>query len=1264
VPVFVDPKSGEVFANVPDEEQERARREFGLVSEDEYDRQTALKENDPGIIGSIGKGVQAGLGHIQDIARDTGFRPPAMGGEAFGPGTMSQFLGQTPQLPPTELPPGAETFPGGFDESAVAAREAHPIAFGAGMGVASAPFAAAAGAAGGALGGPALLGAGLLGVGAEAGVEGAFQEYSDAYFEKRPFELKNVAANTLMFSGLDFAFRGALKGLAMPFKGAAEPKPSIGGRNVVSEAQGAAREFVDPVGGSVGAARAADLEEPFVDAIKQMNDRDAFVLARDADDHLHLISQDASEAFTRLNNGLSDDLGSQLKYEDFASHAAEWDEPTLARQAKWLDGMLEESSGAVQQLTGKTAEPGHALDFGNLGKKAAGTIDDFSRRIASEADPGRRIVLVDEFKKRLDKLTMGIDGSYGVDNITRSELKGLIAPVREGLRKGLESPKLFGGAADLQRSLNKPWHDLLEHWGKVQKTLTEETGHVKFDQAGAGRITRESTVDRMLGLLGKDPRSNQEFGKHLAGALENIQGLIDARQSHGIVRKDGLDALEGDIRNLMEDWNLAQTVGVAKNRAAAMKKDPRKWANLAMNLGERLPMVGEPIKLARTLGDAFQDIHISKNSHLGRVWDQAYKRYAGNAAYQDPAVIGSYSPWVADALKARGGKFMPPTPTGAIGSPAVPGMPPANANAQRSVAQPGLSASAQGALDRSRARAQQGGYAVLGRNSALPKQGFEREVELDFLQGEIQSLKKVDLGSLPEPPEYPRATLIANRKKLTPEEREAVFVSYVGPDYESIRATLRADPSIKLDKHILDNPPLAHPAAKVILGALDKLNMDNPTQLGPLYRGISIDDDALSEAMTQVEFNTSTITSSSYNPAEALNFATQNSKKRGGHPLLIKFAKVDRGAPVNPFEQEVLIPRGARWKVTGRRNVDGVLMLEVEQVGKASDEQMRKLGALGSVNLGPGSAGSGPNFSRGDVAKSPLGVGTVAAGAIGARYAMAEREPPPAQPPEHAYRDALREIEQAGQAQVRTLASEALRAKPRGKDRDTLSLFAGKGSLQDAVEETRERLDEISADPTTLLQQLGQSAGDLGKTHPSVYMAVTEKAAQVAAYLQSVIPKRSGTSLLDPRGAPVSFDRSWDYAARFVGATQPRVALREAVRGGAPPEMIEAVQQTWPELWTAFQAETLGQVQRMHAAGRHIPSEKLLRLDRLLGMGGQLDPSASLEVAQHMIAAQDAELAKRQQGGQATGAMPSSGPAAASFRTRLAAISAERDSSP
>jgi len=1170
MPVFIDPRSGEVYDSVPDEEADRARREFGLVSQEEYDHQQAVEGADEGFGSAVAGGFQRGLGMIGDALE--GFTPPAVGSDAFGAGGPAP-MGE----PAAAVQSGEETFPGAYDEQARLQREARPFAAGLGTSLAAAPLAAMAGAAA-VPGFGAVLGTTVSGVVAEAGVEAVAQEYDDAWFEQRPYDLKNVAANTLAFSGVDFMFRGALKGIGSVFaKDPVKPAGAIGGRNVVSEAQGAAREMVDPVGGgSVGAARAADLEDEFTPAISQMSDSEAATLARDADDHIFLVAQDASESFTRLNNGLSDDLGNQLKYEDIGTYAQEWEAPLLERQAKWATTVsegAEDGIAAIQQSK---------YSLGNFGKRAEETLDTFTRRIADEPDAGNRMVALDEFKRRLHRLSKSIDAS-DLDAIAKEELKSAIIPTRDGLRKGLTDPKLFGGAADLQRSLNVPWTTMLESWSKVQNTLTEATGHIKFDTTGAGRITRESTVDRMFAMAQKDPRRNQEFGKHLGQVFDGLNGLIEARQAHGIARKDGLDALATDVRNLMEDWNLATTIGVAKNRVDAMKRDPRKWATLAANIGERLPIVGQPIQMARGLSAAFTDLNLPKNSALGKVWDRAYRRYAMNPVYSDPAIIRNYPDWIAESLRSRGGRI-PPGGSGMMGGTSVPSAPVAAANdVMTGVAQPSPAYQRAKAIIEKRGEA--GSVQLSG--SVRGKPGFA-----DLPEGAQSSLSHAAMG--------------APQTAFTKEAKDEVRAGL-----KANRIISESDRKLALD--FVDSIP-------------DELQWNGKLarKYGRLVGRRGEGGEFRDELMRHVEGRLI--------PDDPMMQRLYHDRKMRDAFL----RGVDQGA--------------SELEKTGRP-LDSSAFRSIKETLAKHDAQS------GSVNIG-----GGPNFSIADVAKSPMGVVAGAGGAgLAINAAVQARAAEPPQSPEVAYRDALLEIDRAGQQQVKTLASEALRKKPsRGKDRDPLVLFAGKRKIQDAVEEARERLDEIAADPTTLLQQVGGSSGELGRTHPSVYMAVTEKAAQVATYLQAVIPQRTVTTLLDPVGAAPSFDRAWDFAARFVGATQPRVALREIVRGAAPPEMLEAVQQNWPELWDGFRAETLGQIQRMHMSGRHIPSEKLRRLDSLLGLRGQLDPTAAPEFTAHMLAAQDAELARRQEGGQASGAVPGGGSGAASFRTRLDAINNER----
>lgn len=1279
---------------------------------------------------------QRGIGGVAEgIQRATGF--------GTAPGLDVDAQGQPL--------PGGGLLQDAYSPEARLRREAHPIAAGIGTGLAAAPLAGVAAAAGGALlpGAVPLVGGSIGAIAGESAVQGAAQEYDDAWLEQRPMQLQNVAAYTLMFAGGDLLFRGAVKGGKRLLFGPEATATSLGGRNLVSEAQGAARELAPEYapaggGGSVGAARAADLTEPFDDAIRGMSDKDAAVLARDAEDHLHLVSQHASEEFTRVNQGLADNLSSKLKYEHFARNAADWDAPLLERQAGWLDSVVEQGDGVAREVASFAEGKPEAIDFGNLGKKAAKVIDDFNRRIVQETDPARRNLLVDNVKKQLDSVTMSIDASHGVDAVTRGDLKGLIAPFREELRTGLQNPKFWGKNALVQRDLNAPWHQFLEHWPKVQQQVLEATGHVGFDQAGAGRITRESTVDRMLALLGKDPRSNQEFGKHLAGALDGLNGLIEASQKHGITDNAALEAMAGDVGNLMEDWNLGTTVGVAKNRVAIMQRDPRKWARLALDFGERLPLgVGKTIETVRNLGSALNDLHLEKDTPLAAVWDRAYQRFAKNPALQDPSIARNYADWVIDSLRQRGGNI--PPPAGAMGAPAAP-----MAN-DVMTGSPGFKQAAQSIFSKGGE-----GDALASVPAGLRERvgaGGVRTVEQarELLAGNQLSTSALDRagslgvagsgegGSLPKPvgeqglvPRVVGSDTEAFSKFPIPDRD--VFTPHVGTlaeggiYYERLSGPGGKTPGgffrgadgkiryIKSDKDVAHSAieagnssmytalgrkvpemrvvklPGGHSALASEAFGPEWKELNDIADWGALPKSVR---DSYAEGVPtdfimgnwDVSRNSKNIMTDGtstlmVDPGEAATnawsakwFAGNEAhiEREVGRTTAAGHGKIPSseegflldpkwGAYVGKEPTHTMLgsyaqSEGELRKLMGRSFERSVAT--IEQAGGPEAFIRAHQPTLGDAEVKRAAAEMTDRIGKFRTAL-PFFAGAVYM-AFGGTAEAAERPPPPAATPEHAYRDALREIDKAGDAHIAALASSALRKRaPGGKGKGPLELFAGRRGLQDSVESVRDRLGEVAGDPAALVQVLGGSVGDLWKTHPGVYSAMVQKATQQAAYLQQHVPQPTAATLLDPRGGALSFDRAYDFAARYIGTVQPKVAMREVVRGSAPPEMIEALQANNAELWDGFKAHLLGQVQRMNAAGRHIPSEKLRRWDSMLGMDGQLDPSASLAVASHFLAAQDAEAQKRQQAGQSKGGGAASSAAAASMRTRLGAINSER----
>jgi hypothetical protein len=615
-----------------------------------------------GPLGLIGEGFERGLAHIQEIGHQTGITPPMAGSEAFGPGGgLPSFAPPVSPAPPS----GASTFPEATSDEARLRTKAHPVYEGIGTGLATAPFAAIGSAAGGALGAAGSLAAAAGAIGTEAVVEAAAQEYDDAWLEQRPYELKNVAAYTAMFALGDVLLRGVGHGVkrgagaigeALGLGSEVAPSPTLGARNIVAEAQaGADKAGTRRPAQSVGAASARDMAEPFDEALSTMTDRDAMVLARDADDHYHLVARDAADELTRIHRGLTESLGNQLKYDDFKIGADAWDNRVLERQSEWIEDMAAQGQEVVNRIEGDT------IDYGNAGKLVAKDIGSYSDLIMNEADGAQRNYLVDQLKKRLDKRIMDIAGNYQGDPHARKELLKIIEPfaggpeVRGMLRDGLENKKFWGHNAELQKALNAPWHDLLTHWRKFQEKLYEASGEVKFAEMGAGRTVMESTAERVLSVLQKDTRVLQDLGQHVAGTFDGYQRLIEARQAKGITGQAALPGLTDSIRNLMEDWNLGATLSVAKARADNAAKNPRNWHLRALELAEKAPFgVGTAVGAARTAGKLAGDLHIKKGTPLADVWDAGLKRYAQNPALGDTAINQAYSDWMQAALRQRG----------------------------------------------------------------------------------------------------------------------------------------------------------------------------------------------------------------------------------------------------------------------------------------------------------------------------------------------------------------------------------------------------------------------------------------------------------------------------------------------------------------------------------------------------------------------------------------------------------------------------------
>jgi hypothetical protein len=1285
--VYVDPRTGETYDNVPEEDQERARSEFGLIPHEEWQQREADKAVDTkGPVGLIAEGAERGLGHAVDVGNTV-----ADAVMPKGYGTAPGLVDETPRAT------GASLFPEANSDAGRRRTELHPYLEGAGTGLAAAPFAAAGGALAGGLG-LGALGAGAAATTASTVVEAAAQEYDDAWLEKRPMELKNVAGLTAMFGlgGVILHQAGKVVGKVLGLGGeeaagdalggalgGTSPKPSgLGGRNIVAEATAKAEHAAGGNGSaarSVGAASAEELQEPFDAAIGSMTDRDAVVLARDADDHLQLVARHSADDWTRVHKGLSESLGNQLKYRDVQIATDALTPKQVAANNAWTREAVDKALGVAEQI--RTGGPS-GLDYGAAGKTIASDIERYSKLIMDEPDLAKRFQTIDTFKKVTDKRIMQVAGNFQGDPFARSSLlehmDGVFGgPETKGfIREGLENPKYWGHAGTLQKALNAPWHDMLKHWSKVTDRLLEHTGETQFGVMGAGRKPMQGTAERLLAVFQKDPRVLSEFGKDLSGVFDGYQRLIEAREAHGIVEKEGLPELAQSVRNLMEDWNLAATVGIARNKVRHASLNPKRLEKL-LALAEKAPFgVGGAVGAARQVAGLAGDLRIQKGTPLADVWDRGLKRYALHPELADPSIHANYSPWMQEALRARGAPIPGGTPpagggTGSLfGGAASPGGPSPAAPAASGggfgqaaaaaakehggkVAGVGLLAGASALEDKDNpngaAAAGAAGLGLLlgGKGLMRAIRPIAEEVAPEALRhAEMMAGRKPSgrlwrsiadakgmrtfadgLASKYHTAEAFQETAERVAKDLSPEHRRALE-HWTGYGYKNLQATPDAE------------------TGKAALAALNDAVSKGLTTPGETTRGVWLTPDELERFKADSVFVSPGFMSTSANRNYPRQFLANKAAEstEGKVPVIFQVHQVS-GVPL-PFqarESEILLRPGTTFDARVVR----------DEVRKGVYEDTVHLFERQSP---PDVAGAHPAPIAGGLLIG-LGVAAAAGNARAAPPPSLEEPPDPGPSPQvgpvGVYRDAMRTVAQGGEALIRQKATAALRmSAPKG--RGALHAFMGRRNLDDAVDAARDALRDLQNDPEALVDRLAGTTGELGTTHPAVYMALVEKAHGLVSYLAAEAPQRTGKTLLDPEGTAPSHDRSLDFAFKTVGALMPVQAMNDVARLDAAPEEVAAFQQNWPELWEPLRAELLGQVQRRTEAGRPVDSEKLRQLDALLQMDGQLDPSASSAVAQQMLSAQEQAAPPAQGGGGGgSGGGKPSGAASSSFRTRL-----------
>ncbi len=956
--------------------------------------------------------------------------------------------------------------------------------------------------------------------------------------------------------------------------------------------------------GDVAPGAANDVVD-YAAAMRTIDPNEAWRLTRDgADDGLRqLESTSVSDAMQRVDDVLREDVAMSVKREDFVKGAESWTPSQVAKQTSWGDTMR----GRAMALAGEldTADA-RGFRIGGFRAEATDLIDRTVQRLA-DADPVTANHEWDNLKRSLDSLGKRLAASQNLDEASKVWGTKKVLELSDDMRKGLEDAELWGRNAALQKETNAAWVNIIDPYSRVTKKMAEFLGR-EFGVVGQAGIRRRFDPDMINSIMSRGYQKN--LRADIDASIKGLDQMMQARQSQGLSHLDRLSKAREDLIRIRQGFDFADLLAVAKSKAKApigldvvgrlastatpgglvgsvvgpvasrvsdalvgdmaMLKPGSKSMlsgavrrHIGMSRGEQAAMLADPAFFER-LPASLQKQVMAGSAANDRAIQLA--QTAADAAQRDRELTARLMVNTAEAKRAAKLRRKPPT----TDSPAL-----------------------KRAKERVAKRRTQSGHTVLGKRSTLDVDPGFRTIDVESMDRQLAELpvaSTADLNSIQDDvAEELRAA--TNRKRRTMSDAEQGAVSgYAGADYIDIRRIQKGEPLTYRDGQPYE-PERALEVAETAAGletAAEKLTIPNPTQHGPLYRGLPATDDMLDELLTHDEFVTSAMTSSSFDPAIAQEFTSGGGAKRA---VLFKINSLDRGAALMGGEREILLPKGEKFRITNRRRLEnGTLLVDVEQVGKASDSDMRDLGALGAVAFNTRGKGSGGrNFTLGDIAKSPLGVGTGAAAALGTYAALKE----PAMPdPE---------------------SQTPLQRFSEGYDRPS-----------DAFRAARKMVLDWQRNPGALVDMIDGHIGDVGQQSPKLAREMTQQAMRIAAYLQDNLPGQRNVSVVYPDGTPPSRAEVRQFALRFDAAVNPAGVLADGRAGRLERTQVDTLQALWPQEYDALRAGVLEELGK----GKATPQTRQ-RMSLLFSFPSGVDPALGARTRAIVATARQAQDAAK-----------------------------------
>jgi len=373
----------------------------------------------------------------------------------------------------------------------------------------------------------------------------------------------------------------------------------------------------------------------------------------------------------------------------------------------------------------------------------------------------------------------------------------------------------------------------------------------------------------------------------------------------------------------------------------------------------------------------------------------------------------------------------------------------------------------------------------------------------------------------------------AKRYEELPDELKEAVQDWIGSSH-----TARTVEQTGVGPHWIDDQGVIE-KARLFPEALKALEVKNPTEHGPLFRYIDLDERAIAELLSRDDYVMSAPSSTGYQPDP--NF---------GNTRLV-FRKVDRAGGlygINPGEHEMVLPAGGQFRKVAEYydpEKDGFTFV-FEQ---GPNNRKLVFGDYGHLTI-----------------PAAVGVGAAATGAAQADGSEPDAAAASAAPVGGFA--AAASLLKAGRGRlVKSVARALFAAAPEA----TLKTVARLAYSRSQLAARQEEFQAWQANPQELVDRVAEG---LSEAPPEAFAKAAQGVFAAASFLREKLPQSSKPTPVGLSGAPVSSEAAAKYARYEQAALRPRDALREAAQVGyLSPELLETLQTLYPDLLAEVRVE-------------------------------------------------------------------------------------------